>query len=328
MFESILGFKIEFEWWFLFSLLPLPLLVYWFIPSRKQNDSAIIMPFINIEDINHTKSNYSVLKNYNLWLLLFAWLALILAVSRPIWVGDLVKLPQEGKDVILAVDLSGSMQERDFSYAGRRLNRLDVVKIAANEFIEKRHKDRIGLIVFGSQAYLYAPLTFDTKLIKQFLKESQIRMAGEKTAIGDAIAMAIKHFREVNKKNSKKEKILVLLTDGANSAGVITPNKAIQLAKLENIKIYTIGLGSNSRSWFRRSSIDIGLLKRIASSTGGQFFHATNTRNLQKIYTALDKLETSKEKAKSFRPKKDLFYYPLSAFFALTLLIALFRLKQ
>jgi Ca-activated chloride channel family protein len=317
----------KFEWLYLFFLLPLPLLVYWFFPTAKQTGSAIITPFIDTN--NHTKSSQiKALSHFKPWFLFLIWLSLLTTISRPVFVGDLVKLPLEGKDVILAVDLSGSMKERDFSYAGRRLNRLEVVKIAANKFIDKRKKDRIGLVVFGSEAYLYAPLTFDTKLIKQFLKESQIRMAGEKTAIGDSIAMAIKHFREVNKDN-KKQKILILLTDGANSAGHILPDKAIELAKLENLKIYTIGLGSNkNRGWFRRSSIDEGLLKRIANQTGGQYFRATNTQKLQQIYTALDKLESSKEKEKSFRPKKDLFYYPLTVFFILSLLLLLTRFRK
>lgn len=317
----------EFDWAFLFYLSPLPLLIYWLFPSAKQTGSAILVPFFQ-QNISDTHLKVRVLNSFKPWLLFLIWLLLLTAASRPIFVGDLVKLPLEGKDVILAVDLSGSMKERDFSYAGRRLNRLEVVKIAANEFINKRKKDRIGLVVFGTEAYLYAPLTFDTNLIKQFLKESQIRMAGEKTAIGDSIAMSIKHFREVNK-DSKKQKILILLTDGANSAGHISPNKAIELAKLENLKIYTIGLGSNQRrGWFSRGSIDEGLLKRIASQTGGQYFRATNTQNLKQIYTALDKLETSKEKNKSYRPKKDLFFYPLSAFFTLSLILLLLRFRK
>ena len=319
----------KFDWIYSFFLLPLPFLIYWILPKvKQQNKIALKVPFFDTLSNETINSRQFININFIDLLNILAWIALILTIAKPVWVSDSIKLPVKGKDVMLAVDLSGSMQEKDFILNGQKVDRLTAVKKTANEFIDKRKKDRIGLVVFGSQAYLYAPLTFDTALVKQFLNESRIRMAGEKTAIGDAIALAIKHFSDSNIE-SEKNKILILLTDGANSAGVIDPREAVKLAKLENLKIYTIGIGTDAIKgfFFRRASIDEALLKFIAAETGAKYFRAKNTKGLEQIYNALDKLESIDKEDKIFRPIKDLFFYPLALSLFLYFLIILLKLR-
>lgn len=316
-------FDIELPYLAVLALLPL-LFRLLAKANKSQQGVSIKLPFfahIDNNILNNNKNNLSL----NYLLLYLAWLALVLASMKVVWIDEGAKIPIKGRDIMLAIDLSGSMKERDFVVNNTRLDRLSVVKIAAKKFIEKRLTDRIGLIVFGSKAFLYTPLTFDKKIVNQYLGDSSINMAGPKTAIGDAIALAIKHFRD-NKKQDDEIRTLVLLTDGANNAGAISPDDATKLAKEDNIRIHTIGLGSDNRGFFGfRSGVDEEALKRIAKETGGVYFRAKNTKKLSQIYTAIDKLEQKKLEDKFYRPKKDLFYYPLAVFL---LLLSLLLLKK
>ncbi len=302
----------EFEWWPLIFLLPLPWLVKLGVKKQDTTDQSLTIPFYSQLSKVQLLHKQGHAFNLNHLLLTLAWIFLLLAAMKPIWVDEGLKLPVKGRDIMLAIDLSGSMKQNDFVVDGRRVNRLHVVKKAAKVFVNARKKDRIGLIVFGSQAFLYAPLTFDKNLILQYLAESQIAMAGQQTAIGDAIVVAIKHFRD-NKKQDNEERTLVLLTDGTSNAGAITPQDATQLAKEENIKVYTIGMG-NAGGGFFRQGIDEATLKTIAKQTGGLYFRARDTNSLKAIYQAIDKLEQKKVEDKFYRPRLDLFYYPLTLF--------------
>jgi Ca-activated chloride channel family protein len=233
----------------------------------------------------------------------------------------------------LAVDLSGSMQEQDFVLKGERVDRLTAIKAVAGNFIERRVGDRIGLILFGEQAYLQAPLTFDRKTVKTLLDESAIGLAGRSTAIGDAIGLAVKRLR----KRSEKDRVLILLTDGANTAGVVDPVQAAQLAAHEGLKIYTIGVGADEmmvqdmlfglRKINPSSDLDEKTLKTIASLTGGEYFRARDTRALEKIYSELDKLEPVQSDARQFRPRTALYYWPLAASLLIAALLLALRLK-
>jgi len=281
------------------------------------------------------QSHQATTSNHSIWFLLFAslsWCLLIFASSRPQWIGDPVQLPITGRDLMLAIDLSGSMQEKDFQYKGRMIDRLTATQLVASEFIEKRVGDRIGLILFGDRAYLQAPLTFDRKTVKTFLLEAVIGLAGKQTAIGDSIGLAIKRLRQ----QKTESKVLILLTDGANTAGEVSPIKAAELAAEEGLKIYTIGIGADEMvvsSFFGRQKVnpsadlDEKTLKKMASLTGGQYFRAKNTEELNEIYQLLDKLEPIEKDHQHFRPTKALYPWPLGIAFLLSFIIVLANAK-
>ncbi len=314
----------DIEYPYLAFMLLLPLLFRLLTTKKTRQSTSVEHPFFDNLDKNNALNSSKYYFSVSDFLLYLAFLFLVLAAMKPIWIDEGKKIPIKGRDIMLALDLSGSMRERDFVVNNKRLDRLGVVKIAAKKFIQARTSDRIGLIVFGSEAFLYAPLTFDKQLIIKYLDESHINMAGQQTAIGDAIVLAIKHFRD-NKKNDNEIRTLILLTDGASNAGAISPDDAIKLAKEDNVKIHTIGLGANRVSFFGISSgVDEASLKRIANETGGVYFRAQNTQKLQSIYKAINKLEQRKLESKLYRPKKDLFHYPLAIFLLLlSLLLAI-----
>lgn len=247
---------------------------------------------------------------------LLIWLLLVGAAARPQWLGETRALPVSGRDLLLAVDVSGSMRLRDFRVNNRIVTRLDATKYVASEFISKRKGDRVGLILFGRQAYLQTPLTFDRRTVSILLGEAFIGIAGNETAIGDAIGLAIKRLRD----KPADSRVLVLLTDGANTAGAIDPLRAASLAAREGVKIYTIGIGADrdaGRSLFNlgrqspSSSLDETTLRAIADQTSGRYFRARDTRELNEIYATLDKLEPADFETEGFRPVKSLFYWPL-----------------
>ena len=321
---------LEFLWIWVFLLLPLPLLV-WLLPAVKQASiTTVKVPFFN----HFWQSLSSINQQTKWWLKLLAiitWLLLLVAAAKPVWVGDAIALPVEGRDLMMAVDVSGSMQEKDMKINGREVDRLTMIKYVAGDFIERRKGDRIGLILFGQQAYLQTPLSFDRKTVKTLLDESIIGIAGKATAIGDAIGLAVKRVRKTTDNN----RILILLTDGQNTAGEIQPLKAAELAQKEGLKIYTIGIGADEvyrRTIFgnRRVNpsldLDEATLRKIAQMTGGQYFRARNTKDLNKIYAMLDELEPLAKEDQFYRPTEDLFYYPLAL--SMLLLLTLFRFRS
>lgn len=317
--------QIQFAWPWLFLLLPLPLLIRHVLPaSNKTQDAPLHVPFI--DDFSSSRqSTDKIIKNKIISILAsLAWVLLIFASARPQWLGEQVDIPVSGRDLMMAVDLSVSMDTEDFSLNGRSLNRLETVKIVAGEFIKQRAGDRIGLILFGAQAYLQTPLTFDTNTINTMLQESLIGIAGDATAIGDAIGLAIKRLHG----KSAEDRVLILLTDGANTAGEVLPLQAAELAAKNQLKIYTIGVGAETREEgafiFKRTvknnAIDEKTLKEISSITGGQYFRARDTNELNKIYKLIDELEPIERNKQSFRPAIALFTWPLT----LALLLAIF----
>lgn len=322
---------IQLEWPWVLAALPLPLLVRWLMPAAKVvQDAALGVPFL--EDIQRqTKNTY--LRPGKPWLLLLsmlAWLLLVLAATRPQWLNEHVDIPISGRDLMLAVDLSGSMRNVDFMLDGLLANRLQAVKKVAGEFIEKRKGDRLGLILFGRQPYLQTPLTFDITSVNTQLQESMIGIAGNSTAIGDAIVLAIKRLRE----KQQDSRVLILLTDGENTAGEIEPLRAAQLAATEKLKIYTIGIGADiimSSSAFRTRSqknnaIDEDTLIAIAEQTDGQYFRAHNLDELNQIYTLIDQLEPIELDTQSYRPLTALFYWLLGPALLLAFIVCLLRL--
>lgn len=312
---------IEFVWPYLFLLIPLPWIIYKFLPESKvQKHVALTIP--DLDDF-HSFESLSHKPKAKTGMLFLIWLLLVTAAARPQWIGEAIEIPQSGRDVMLAVDLSGSMQLQDFKINGKYTDRLSALKLIVSDFIERRKGDRIGLILFGSNAYLQAPLTFDIATVKQLLNESFIGLAGNETAIGDAIGLAIKQLRN----SAQESRVLILLTDGKNNAGELTPEKASEIAVQEKLKIHTIAIGSKNlrnHSVFGMarinpgSEIDETSLKSIAKKTGGQYFRAYNTQELIQIYKHINQLERIEQKSHYYRPTEEIYYWPVLLALALT----------
>ncbi|MCK5888367.1 MAG: VWA domain-containing protein [Methylococcales bacterium] len=323
---------IHFEWPWLLLALPLPLFFRWILPAKLPEDQAALkVPFLDDFSEGETKI-VSQAKQWPLLLASIAWILLIASATRPQWMGEPIEQAISGRDLMLAIDLSGSMKEQDFVINNKAVDRLTATKFVADQFIERRVGDRIGLILFGSQAYLQTPLTFDRTTIRILLNEAVLGLAGQSTAIGDAIGLAVKRL----KKQSADSRVLILLTDGANTAGEVTPLKAAELAAEYNLKIYTIGIGADEmivRSFFGNrkvnpsADLDEKTLKKIAEKTGGQYFRARDTQELDKIYQVLDTLEPVEKDKQFFRPKKELYDWPLAFALFLASLISISRLR-
>lgn len=311
---------LSWEWPWVFIFLPLPILIRWLLPAGDTAPQAIRVPFFDQLRQLHEQTEKSALRVWlQIVLAVLIWLSLLAAAAHPTWVGDPVPIPQDSRDLMLAVDISRSMQENDMRVNGGYATRVDAVKYVVGEFIQQRAGDRIGLILFGEQAYLQTPLTFDTKTVNQQLTEAQLGFAGNATAIGDAIGLAIKTLRD----RPAESRILILLTDGANTAGT-DPTEAMKIADEANIRIHTIGIGAPRRG---RPSADIDerLLNNIATRTGGEYFRARDPQELQQIYAELDRLEPMPEE-QTFRPSRSLTYWPLGIALLLSAVMALFRI--
>ncbi len=324
---------LSFEWPWLFFILPLPWLIWRLMtPDESSQEAALYVPFYKEIATNTPHRTKNSRKSLTI-LAIIIWCLLVASAARPQWLGDPIALPLTGRDILLAIDISGSMETPDFDFNGQQATRLDVVKSTAGEFIKRREGDNLGLILFGSQAYLQTPLTFDRATVKAMLEDATIGLAGKDTAIGDAIGLAVKRLR----KAGIEQRILVLLTDGANTSGEVEPLKAAELAAAEGLKIYTIGIGADRMEvgnslFFGKQTInpskdlDEKTLQTIAEKTGGQYFRARDTQSLEDIYAQLDKLEPQKSDSAYFRPTQTLFHWPLALALLLSVLPGLYRL--
>jgi len=332
-------------WPWALAALPLPFIFRILLPSAKRStEAALKVPYLSDFELGTGNSFNTKKSRWPLLLYSLAWTCLVIAVARPQWTGDSIEIPVSGRDLMIAIDISKSM-DHPIRNNSRSVSRISATKAVASDFIEKRVGDRIGLILFGDQAYVQVPLTFDRTTVTILLQEAVTGLAGQATAIGDAIGLAVKRLSEQNKrsrdlfieKNRHKKKaqndtnntpsnkklnlndqVLILLTDGVSNRGEITPLKAAQLAATKKLKIHTIGIGSRGTR-----ELDENTLRQIAKITGGQYFRAYNTADLQKIYQLLDELEPLEKDVKSYRPIKSLFYLPLAAALAITSLLAL-----
>ncbi|MGI9274729.1 MAG: vWA domain-containing protein [Endozoicomonas sp.] len=328
---------LELQWPWILLATPLPLLIHFLVrPAQRASGAALKVPFYRqlVEIAGQSRQNTLKNKNWQAILPWLVWTLLLLAAARPAWLGEPIQLQGSGRDLMMAVDLSGSMEISDMEINGVSVDRLVVTKHVLTDFIERRKGDRLGLILFGTQAYLQAPLTFDLKTIETLMDEAEIGMAGNKTAIGDALGLAVKHLR----KRPQESRVLILLTDGANTAGEITPLQAAKLASEENIKIYAIGMGADemiqpglfgssfgARKINPSADLDEKTLTEIANLTGGRYFRARNTEDLTKIYSLLDELEPAIQEEESFRPSMALYYWPLAIALLLSFIMALLR---
>lgn len=308
---------IRFEWWWVLLAMPLPVLLRWLSsPASISNRSALRAPFLDDFSVAGTEARRAWYGRWLLWLAFAAWSALVVAAARPQWLGEPVSVAVSGRDLMLAVDLSGSMDVEDFRLNGEVVDRLDATKAVAGEFIERRTGDRIGLILFGRNAYLQAPLTFDRATVNRLLQESVIGLAGQETAIGDTIGLAVKKLRDSDVEN----RVLILISDGANTAGAIAPLRAAELAATAGMRIYTIGIGADRmtiRNLFGTQQVnpsralDEATLTGIARTTGGRYFRARNTAELERIYAVLDEIEPVAQDPAFYRPATALFMWPL-----------------
>ncbi len=297
-------------WPWLLILLPL----YWLLPRRKNNatDGALEHPFLmSLSAANDQKNQTSTVDK---WLSVIVWLLLIAALVRPVWIGAPIFDETNGRNLYLSVDLSESMLERDMTWNGRAIERYQAVQAVVGEFVEKRKNDFIGLVVFGSYADIQSPLTPDTNAIKELLDDLRPGMAEGSTAIGDGLALAVKQLRE----SDSPDKVIILLSDGENNSGNVTPEQATQVAAQSGIKVYTIGFGSDGRNslfgrlGFGSSGIDEATLKDIAEKTNGQYFRATSTQDLIDVFKLIEQLEPSEEYADQLRVITELYWIPLS----------------
>ncbi|MEJ2043446.1 MAG: VWA domain-containing protein [Reinekea sp.] len=313
-----------FAWLWLALLLPL----YWLIPARQKHDQGLQHPFL----FALANPAYKPATPQRRILPILAWLCLVLALMRPQWIGPPLDNESQGRAIYLSVDLSESMLERDMSWNNRAIERFQAVQAVVKEFIEQRTEDFIGLVVFGSFAEIQSPLTSDTRALVNILQDLRPGMAQPKTAIGDGLALAAQQLRE----SPAQDKVIILLSDGENTSGSVTPEQGIEVAKNSDIKVYTIGFGSDGRrnSMFNLfsmkvgSSIDERTLKNIAEQTDGQYFRATTSQELIDVFDAIEKLEPSQEHVEQQRVIIELFWLPLLVFASLSLAVPVIRFIQ
>ena len=316
----------EFAWPWLFLLLPLPLLMRRMLPPTTPGQ-ALRLPQ---PGLRLAATGGSTVRSVTPWLLALSWLCLVAAAARPQWVGPPQPQQRSGRALLLAVDLSGSMNTQDMQLAGQPVSRFGAVKAIAGNFIDRRHGDEMGLILFGSQAFLVTPLTYDLDAVRAQLQGAAVGLAGSETAIGDAIAIAVKRLSAL----PEQARVLVLLTDGVNNAGSISPLEAARAAMAAGVRIYAVGIGAERMrvpGFFGAqiinpsADLDAAMLTKIADETGGRFFRATDSAQLADAYRAIDALEPLRQQGPSLRPRKEWFAWPLAVALLLWLLAALPR---
>lgn len=316
----------EFAWPWAFLLAPLPWLLRLWLPAADSGEAALRVSFLSeLETLTGRRARVRLPAFQQQAPFVLIWILLLLACARPQWLGEPLPLPASGRDLLLAVDVSGSMDYADMNWEDQEVSRLTLVKHLLGEFIDGRQGDRVGLILFGSRAYLQSPLTFDRQTVRAWLEEAQKNIAGPQTAIGDAIGLAVKRLRQ----RPAQSRVLVLVTDGANNGGEIEPLTAARLAAEEGIKIYPIGIGADPEQggvlgmlgFNPGIDLDEPSLRAIAAATGGEYFRARNSQELQAIEASLDRLEPVAQKPTLARPTLALYSWPLSAALLCSLLL-------
>lgn len=314
-----------FAWPWFWLAFPLPWLVRWLLPAQRSHADALRVPYRHAMQAIAQRGGRGLPRRAAAlaWL---AWFLLCAAAARPQQFGDAVTPPVSGRDLMLAVDLSGSMTEPDMELGGAVVDRLTAAKAVLADFLDRRDGDRVGLLVFGQRAYAMTPLTRDLQTVREQLRDAVAGLAGRETAIGDAIALAVRRLRT----QEDGQRVLILLTDGVNSAGVLTPQKAAELAKEERVRIHTIAFGGDGGiSVFgiplpipssSPEAIDEATLRDVAAQTGGRFYRARDTRELAGIYAELDRLEPVEQPGKAVRPRIERYAWPLAGALLVSLL--------
>lgn len=313
--------------WMLF-LLPAPLPVFWFAPAHREERGAVVVPFFQIlaGQSGEKPGEGAVVPQGSWWrniLLLGAWACLVLAIARPQWIEPPLTKSVPVRDLLLAVDLSGSMATRDFTdEQGKKTDRLTAVKKVLDDFLSGRKGDRVGLIFFGSAPFVQAPFTEDAGVCRRLLDEAQVGMAGPQTALGDAIGLAITVFD----RSEVRERVLIALTDGNDTASNVPPAKAAEIAKDKGIIIHTVAVGDPRAAG--EDALDVDTLRKVAGSTGGLYSFANDRSQLSAIYKQLDGLQPHQAQTITHHPRRDIYYWPLLLGLVLTLLHHAFRLMK
>lgn len=318
-------------WPWALVLVLLPLILKWRKPGAQSVDAPVLPVGHWLSDLPGVSRRGNAAPLWQQLLLFLMWTLLVVALARPQHVGEQVQMPVSGRDLMLVVDISPSMDEQDMVLQGRSINRLQAVKRVLDDFISRRQGDRLGLILFGTEPYVQAPLTFDLETVRTLMREAGLGMAGRATAIGDAVGLATKRLRN----RPQDQRVVVLLTDGANTAGEITPDKATEIAAAASIRLYTIGIGAESmvqrgllgsRRVNPSRDLDENLLTRMAQQTGGEYFRARSLPELELIYESIDRLEPIELEGKFYRPVTELYVWP--AGLAVILWLALFLVRH
>lgn len=300
-----------------FIALPFPWLIWFGVPRAVvELPAALKVPFFKgmVDVLSREKAD--VTQSAKTPLLFLIWCLLVVALAGPRWIGEPRSLAKDGYNIMMALDVSGSMELNDMVVRGRPVMRLAVVKRAAEEFVQNRVGDRIGLILFGTRAYLQTPLTYDRHSVLLRIEDATVGLAGNTTSIGDALGLAVKRLQSV----PKEGRMIILLTDGVNNSGVLPPLKAAELARDYGIKVYTIGLGATADpqdfggmflDMNARADLDEETLKEVSNMTGGRYFRATDLSSLQKIYDIINQMEKTSQEQASIRPQHEYYPWPL-----------------
>ena len=322
---------LDFAWPWIFLLLPLPWLLRRLLPPADSGEAALRVSFLDeLEEIAGTRARPRLPGWRRQLPFVLLWLLLVLAAARPQWQGEPLPLPTSGRDLLLAVDVSGSMDYRDMQWQDEPVSRLALVQHLFGDFIAGRTGDRLGLILFGSQAYLQAPLTFDRASVRRWLEEAEVGIAGKNTAIGDAIGLAVKRLRQ----RPADSRVLILVTDGANTGGEVAPLTAAHLAASEGVTLYTIGIGSDTEQAAATGlfglnpglDLDEPLLRELAALTGGEYFRARSQEELRAVARSLDRLQPVVQAPTTVYRIEPLYAWPLGAAVLLSLLLVLHEL--
>ncbi len=311
LFEGAVVIELAVPWVLL--LLPAPWLVWRFLPPHREQVPALRFPFFRrIAEAAGTEPQAGsvILRRRRLQMIVavLVWLCLVVAAARPERVGEPIEVEKAARDVVLAIDISGSMDARDFVAAdGDRVQRLEAVKRVVGRFIDARDGDRVALIVFGTKAFVQAPFTEDLQTVRGLLDQTEVGMAGPHTVIGDAIGLAIRTFEG----SEIQQRLLILLSDGADTGSRMTPANAAEIAARNGVDIFTIGVGDAEGQGEQR--VDLVALQDIATRARGQFFFADDETGLASVYGRIDALSPRKVETLSFRPREPLAHWPLGA---------------
>jgi Ca-activated chloride channel family protein len=303
----------------MFLLIPLPLLIYYFAPAYREPRLAVRVPFMSLlrRLSGHQPGDGAAIVHRTRLQkaqLIIAWLAVVAALARPTWMDEPLVRELPMRDLLVALDLSGSMDTRDFAdESGEVSDRLTAARQVLDQFLSRREGDRVGLIFFGSAAYVQAPFTEDLEVVRELLDEAQVRMLGPRTMLGDAIGVAIQLFE----RSEVEERVLIVLTDGNDTGSMVPPPRAAEIARDNGVTIYTIAMGDPRAAG--EQALDEVTLKQVADTTGGEYFHANDREQLDRIYATLDQLNPKQVESLSYRPEHELYHWPLGLAIVLSL---------
>lgn len=311
---------LQFSYPWLVFLVPLPLLIYFLAPAYREPRTAVRVPFMDVLRrltgqqgvTTHAFPRRTLMQKVQL---ILSWLALVAALARPTWLDEPLVQEMPMRDLLVALDLSGSMETEDFNdETGATSDRLTAARQVLEQFLMRREGDRVGLIFFGSAAFVQAPFTEDLEVVRELLSEAQVRMLGPRTMMGDAIGVSIRLFE----RSEVDERVLIVLTDGNDTGSMVPPLRAAEIARDEGVTIHTIAMGDPQAAG--EQALDEVTLKSVADSTGGQYFHADDRAELEGIYRTLDELNPKQVETLSYRPEHELYFWPLGLAIVLTLL--------